>query len=218
MNYTGIPSELTLKRACEWVKPLVSKKRFDHIEGTARVARKLAKEAGSDTYLAQLAAWLHDACKEVKDKKLVEMAKAYGLTVHPVEEVSGYLLHGPVGAQFAKESLNLTNQQLLDAISEHTLGAVHMTELSKIVFLADCLEESRPADYTDPIWLALEKGFPFGQERLALKDQSISIDLDAAVLVALNSGLEQLLESNRLIHPKTVDVRNAFLKVIKSRL
>ena len=134
-----------------------------------------------------------------------------------------------------------------------------MSDISKIVFLADCLEESRPRDYTDPIWRALEnapiageqakKGAGGGQENRGEKekhsdkhklkknkhgddkkksgetspaglswsaDQDKSINLDNAMLVALDLGLAQLLQSRRAIHPLSVDVRNYFLGIVKA--
>jgi HD superfamily phosphohydrolase YqeK len=101
----------------------------------------------------------------------------------------------------------------LNAISEHTLGAAAMTKLSKVVFLADCLEPNRPANYTQPIWQALngksKQNYP------ACSDKQF--DLDLGILVACDVGLQDLLESGRAIHPKTVEVRNYYLKLIQNR-
>jgi len=200
-HYAGIPSDLTLAQAMKYTRPRVSEKRFRHIEGVAAVARKLATEAGEDAFLAELAGWLHDACKEMKPKDLIARAKEFGLKLHPVEAEDGRLLHGPVGALTVSRELGITNKELLDAIAEHTLGAHEMTELSKIVFLADCLEESRDKSFTDPIWAALR----------SKKDRP---NLDKAMLVAFNLTIEHLLASNRVIHPKTVEVRNQFLLLV----
>ncbi|HEY9712436.1 MAG TPA: bis(5'-nucleosyl)-tetraphosphatase (symmetrical) YqeK [Chroococcales cyanobacterium] len=219
-GYKGIPSDLTLDKVAEMVEPKVSRKRFGHIEGVAKVAKKLAEKTGCDPYLAELAGLLHDTCKEVKDIELVAMARKYGLKPTPVEEQNGHLLHGPVSACYAREHWGVTNQEVLDAISEHTLGAVDMSTLSKVVFLADCLEESRPKSYTDPIWQALEDGYALGSGGTGsgkrVKDHAFKVNLDAAMLVALNLGLQQLVDDDRTIHPKTVDVRNWLLLTIKT--
>jgi predicted HD superfamily hydrolase involved in NAD metabolism len=214
-KYDGIPSDLTLEKAEEWVRPRISERRFSHVAGVAKVARELAEEAGCDVFLAELAAWLHDACKETKDRDLVIQALQFGLQLTPLDRVNGHLWHGPVGAETIKRDLNITNEHVLDAIREHTLGAVAMTELSKVVFLADCLEASRPADYTDPIWLALRGAEPNKAEKKSQKKHAL--DLDLALLVACDLGLNQLIESGRAIHPKTVDVRNYYLGLIKER-
>ncbi|CAN5387787.1 bis(5'-nucleosyl)-tetraphosphatase (symmetrical) YqeK [soil metagenome] len=216
--YDGIPTDFTLEKAEEWVRPRISEKRFSHVLGVAKVARELAEEAGCEVFLAELAGWLHDACKETKDRDLVIQAMQFGLQLTRLDRVSGHLWHGPVGAETIKRDLNITNELVLDAIREHTLGAVEMTVLSKVVFLADCLEASRPTDYTDPIWQALRgtdsKASKKGEKKSKKKQE---LDLDLAMLVACDLGLSQLIESGRTIHPKTVDVRNYYLGLIRDR-
>ncbi len=200
MSYPGIPKELTLESARKWAEPRVSQKRFRHVEGVAFTGKKLAKRVdGCDPFLAELACWLHDGCKEEKDRNLVVLAKELGMQLDAIEEANGHLLHGPVAALVVKRDLGVTNQELLDAIAEHTLGKVGMSELSQVVFLADCLEEGRPRDFTQPIWHALEK-----------KDKPAN--LDAAMLVACDLSLKMLIDGNKVIHPRTVHVRNYFLE------
>ena len=186
-----------------WIKPRVSEKRFRHIVGVADVARKLSAVAGCDPFLSELAAWLHDACKELKDKELVVLADRAGLPLSKIEREQGHLLHGPVAAVAAKEELGITNQIVLDAVSQHTLGFAPMSDLSKVLFLADCLEPGRPTDYTDPIWVALD----FGK----------SNDLEAAIVVACDLGIRHLIESRKPIHPRTVEVRNYYLDLVRNR-
>jgi predicted HD superfamily hydrolase involved in NAD metabolism len=198
---------LSLEDAANWVRPRVSDKRFEHIRGVAQTARQLAISVGSDEYLAELAGWLHDACKEMKDKELVSEAKKFGLKLSALEKKNGHLLHGPVAAQVVRRELGLKNEDLLKAIAEHTLGAVEMSLLSKVVFLADALEPGRPSQYTEPIRNALgncHSGKP-------------DIDLDKAVVTALDLNLAHLLDTGRVIHPRTVEVRNYYLEVVNER-
>jgi predicted HD superfamily hydrolase involved in NAD metabolism len=211
----GIPEDLTLEKARDWVRPRVSERRFKHIEGVAEVAKELAKHMGADPFVAELGGILHDACKETKDKILVAQAKEFGLKLHPIEEQSGHLLHGPVSALTAKKELGVTDTVLLHAISEHTLGAVDMTVMSQILFLADCLDETRPDDYTVPIWNALGYKTPdhTGRSRKFVGE----LDMESAILAALNAGLQFLIQDNKTIHPKTIEVRNWYLRRIKER-
>lgn len=200
MSYPGIAKEISLECVEEWVRPRNSGKRFNHTQGVVKVARLLAERAGVDPFLAQLAGWLHDACKEYKAERLVELAREYGIPLDEILENNGHLLHGPVAAEVAKRELGITNQSVLDAIAEHTLGAVPMSTLSKIVFLADCLEESRPSDYTQPIWQAL--------------DLDGKINLDKAIVVACDEGIRFLIADGKPIHPRGVEVRNYHLKAL----
>ncbi len=200
----GIPDGISLDLVIDWVRPRVSDRRFQHITGVVDVARQLAPAAPCDPFLAELAAWLHDACKELKDKELVAMAERYGLKPNRIERAYGHLLHGPVAAAVVAEELGVTNRDVLRAISQHTLGFVPMSNLSKVVYLADCLEEGRPRDYKDPIWMALDLG---GKN-----------DLDHAIVVASDLGLKHLVSAGKPIHPRTVEVRNFYLDQVRHRM
>lgn len=203
-GHDGIPAGLTIDAAISWIRPRLSGKRFKHTEGVAKVALELAESVGEDRFLAELGAWLHDACKEIKDHELVRMAKSFGLQLHPLEEANGHLLHGPVAAETVRAELGVGNELVLDAIRQHTLGAEAMTNQSLILYLADCLEESRPKEFTKPIWHSLYGG-------KSGKDANIC-DLEAAMLTACDLSLQYLLNDRKIIHPKTVAVRNYYLK------
>lgn len=197
----GVPPSLTLQAAQNWVLPRVTEKRYRHIAGVAAVAKQLAEHSDCDPYLAELAAWLHDACKEHKDKELLLMAQQQGMVLDSIESSHPHLLHGPIAALVVQQELAVTNHDVLDAISQHTLGAVPMTELSKVVFLADCLEPGRPKDYTDPIWSALDVDGAFS--------------LNKAIVVACNLNIAFLISDNKPIHPRTVETRNYYLDAVR---
>lgn len=201
-KYSGIPAELTLGHVENWVKQRLSEKRYLHCAGVVAVARQLAPLAPCDPFLAELAAWLHDACKEVKDSELIKQAQKFNLKLHPIERLHGHVLHGPVAAAVVAKELGIKHKDVLAAISQHTLGHAPMSELSKTVYLADCLEASRPADYTGPIWAALDLG---GEN-----------NFNRALVSACNLGLQSLIASNKPIHPKTVEVRNFYLQIVRS--
>lgn len=196
-QYDGIPESLTLEQVKSWVKPRISEKRFKHVEGVVEVARRLAPVAGCDTFLAELSAWLHDSCKDEKSRALISTAEEAGLSLHPVERIHGKLLHGPVAAVTSEKELGVTNKEVLDAISQHTLGAVPMSPLAKVLYLADCLEPGRPKSYADPIWNALDLGG--------------ANNMDAAIVAASNIAIQSQISSGLPIHPTTVAVRNYYL-------
>ena len=199
----GIPNKVKKEFLQNWMQPRVSEKRYKHVAGVAKVAKKIARAYGCDVDLAEIAAWLHDCCKEVKDKELVAQARNFGIPVNEIEERNGHLLHGPVGAQVARSELGVTNDDVLHAVAEHTLGNVPMSKLSEVLFLADCLEESRPKDYTDPIWSAL--------------DIEHECNVEAAIVKASDLGILHLMETGRAIHPKTIECRNYYLEKVKSK-
>lgn len=203
MQYDGVPASISLDSAREWIRPRLGDKRYNHSCGVGEVAREIAKHSGvCDCWLAELGGVLHDCCKEIKDRELVKMAQGFGLELDPILEEHGHLLHGPVGAEVAKRELKIENRELYDAIAEHTLGAVTMSGLSKVLFLADCLEESRPKSYTTPIWKAL--------------DMKGACNLERAIVVATELGFQFLIDDGKPIHPRSVDVRNHFLRAARA--
>ncbi len=201
--HEGIPSSLTIEFVKDWVSKRVTEKRLRHVAGVADLAQRFALICRCDPYLAELAGWLHDACKQVKDKELVAMAEKQGLSLTDIERAHGHLLHGPVAAGLVSLELGVTNSDVLNAIAEHTLGAAPMSHLSQVLFLADCLEDSRPTDYTDPIWAAL--------------DMDSRFDMDKAIVAACDLNLKYLIEDGKPIHPKTIAVRNYYLDLVRRR-
>ncbi|HEY9867842.1 MAG TPA: bis(5'-nucleosyl)-tetraphosphatase (symmetrical) YqeK [Candidatus Obscuribacterales bacterium] len=202
-GHAGVPEAVTLDFASQWVRTRLSEKRYRHVAAVARLAGRLATKSGCNPYLAELAGWLHDACKQLKDRELVSLAEQQGLKLLPIERASPHVLHGPVAAGLVRRELNLTNEEVLDAISQHTLGEAPMGLLSKVVFLADCLEEGRPQEYAGPIWEALDLDGAF--------------DMDRAVLTACDLSLRSLIDDGKPIHPKTLEVRNYYLDLLAHR-
>lgn len=194
----GIPKNINISTLKKWVEGRVSTKRFKHICGVAVAARTIAAKHGCDPELAEIAAWLHDCCKEMKERELLEAAKTLNVPFTEIEEKHGHLLHGPVAAAVVKKELGIKNQDVLNAISEHTLGNAPMCPLSEVLYLADCLEEGRDTNYTAPIWAALDLDGEF--------------NIAKAIVIASNLGLIHLVESGRPIHPRAVMVRNYYLE------
>ncbi|MGD9679983.1 MAG: bis(5'-nucleosyl)-tetraphosphatase (symmetrical) YqeK [Candidatus Obscuribacterales bacterium] len=202
-TYEGIPADLENQLLERWVKDRVSQKRFDHIQGVMLVGEQISARAGIDPYPVWLACLLHDACKEIKNDDLLRESKRLGLKIGKQEKDNPHLLHGPVAALTVREAFGIENEDVLCAIAEHTLGSTSMCKISKVVYLADALEASRPNALTEPVWQALgTDGKP---------------DLDAAIFQASNLVLKHLLEKGKPIHIKAVKVRNHFLARLRKR-
>lgn len=168
---------------------------LDHMEGVSRTAHQLAHRWGADPEAAALAGFLHDVARAQTLATLLAQARELGLPVHPVEEHSPLLLHGPVGAYLAAREEPGLGEELRLAITWHTTGRWGMTLLEKVVFLADKLEPGK-------------QGYYQGLNDLAGLAQE---DLDQAVLTYLEWLVQHLLERGALVHPATIDARNWLL-------
>lgn len=102
------------------------------------------------------------------------------------------IIHSYLGALFAREFYGIDDEDILNAITYHTTGRANMSDLEKIIFLADYIEPMRNFD-------GVEKA-----RELASKD------LDAAMYFALNNTLKFLVERDSYIVLETIIARNFY--------
>lgn len=86
------------------------------------------------------------------------------------------------------------DDDIFSAIKYHTIGSENMTTLSKIIYLADAIEEKRD-------WDGVETARKLAKE-----------DLDLAIKFEIDRKLEYLLERDSVIHPNIIKFRNSILK------
>lgn len=151
--------------------------RYRHTLGVAETAEKLAAHYGTvDPARARLAGVLHDCGKN----------EGTALT------------HGPIGAVIAREEYGITDEEILTAICWHTTGKPAMTELEKIIFVADYIEpgRDRAPHLTELRTMAYE-------------------DLDKTILCILEDTLSYLRNSGTVIDEKSQETYNYYHQKIK---
>lgn len=136
------------------LKKKVDEKRYNHTKGVEMTAACLAMKLGYDNGLAgddssefiekaRVAGLLHDYAKNMNDDELLEICKKNKISVSEIEIESPYLLHGKVAAHYCKNKFDITDMDILNAISYHTTGRPNMSLLEKIIFVADYIEPGR---------------------------------------------------------------------------
>ena len=158
------------------------RKRYLHSVAVAHLAAAYAVSLGHDPERALIAGILHDCAKAYSDEQLVADCDKYAISVTEVERRNGFLLHGKLGAFYARTKYFITDEEILSSISYHTTGRPGMTDLEKAVFLADYLEPFR----TQPAEPALNE-----IRRIAFHD------IDRAVYLALKNTLRYLASTGR---------------------
>lgn len=187
---------LSVKEAREIIRFKLSKQRFKHSLQVAEVARELALHYQVDADKAYFTGLLHDYAKGISSQELLDIAEKNDLLKDKMERQVPDLLHAAVGSWLVQHELNIEDPEVLQAIKVHTLGDINMSNMDKIIYLADMIEPGR--DYP-------------GQERL----KSLAFrDLDGAMLLGLESTIRYCLDQGRLLHPRTVEVRNHYLQCI----
>lgn len=157
--------------------------RFEHTMGVMYTAAALAMAYGADIEKARTAGLLHDCAKCIPNEKKIKLCKKMGVSITEIEEKAPFLLHAKLGAAIAAKKYGVEDEEILSSIRWHTTGKPAMSELDKIVYIADYIEPGR------------SKAPNLQQVR-----QLAFADLDECMYQILKDSLEYL-KSN----PKTLD-------------
>jgi predicted HD superfamily hydrolase involved in NAD metabolism len=114
-----------------------------HSERVAREAAALALRFGLEEGPAELAGLLHDYARGESDDSLLALAAELDVPVSPFEGEHPSLLHARVGAALVRRDLPGVGEAVLSAIEVHTVGGLPMSDLDKVVFVADTIEPGR---------------------------------------------------------------------------
>lgn len=186
----------TLRQAVlQWLATAVPEKRLQHILRVEAMAIALAEQHQLPIAPAQQAGLMHDLAKCFPAPKLLAIAAAEGWQLDPAEVLCPHLLHAPVGAVVARDTFGVQDEQILQAIANHTLGSPDMDDISCVVYLADTLEPGRG----DTPQLHRLRELSYG-------------DLQGAVYETCVFSLQHLLENCRPVHPRTILTHNQFLQ------
>ena len=131
------------------LKDRVSPKRLKHILGVSDTAAMLARVYGCDERKARLAGLLHDWDKGLDDDQSRQRVRELGIEeqVGPwVVENMPQVLHGPTASvALAREHPDIPDD-VIQAIYRHTTGALDMSDLDKVIYVADAIEPGRNFD------------------------------------------------------------------------
>ena len=180
------------------VKKHIKGKRFVHTEEVAFTAAALAmkfsyengyRESDNMRFVdkARIAGYLHDNAKCLSDEELLAICAENNIPVTECEKESPYLLHGKVGAFYAKILYGIDDEDILNAITYHTTGRPGMSMLEKIIFTADYIEPGRTK-----------------QANLDYIRYLAFTDIDRCVLKILSDTLDYLDEKHKSIDDMTV--------------
>lgn len=185
----------------EQLKHRVKHKRFEHSLGVSETAARMARVYGQDERLARLAGLLHDWDKAYDDEGIRARAVELGVA----EQLASYmdmphLLHGPTAAAALAREFPELPSSLLQAIRLHTTGAVGMSPLDLIVYVADVIEPTRDCPGVDQ-----------------LRDLVGKVELEELFLATLAYVIGNLIERRKLIHSDTVTVWNHYVARAQER-
>lgn len=127
----------------DYVASRLSPKRYAHTRGVVEMALEYAKLNGLDYNETFIAALFHDIAKELSKEQSIELCNQYHIELDEYEKSHLYLAHGKIGAVILQRDWGISKPSILNAIKYHTLGRLNMTDLEKVIYLADMTEEGR---------------------------------------------------------------------------
>lgn len=127
-------------------KRMLGRRRYRHSVGVARAAKSLARRYGGDARAAALAGYLHDIAKEFDEEKLKKWAADPALEGIIDEKWAHPVLHAFAGAAYAKSVLKIDDDRIISAIRWHTTAKAGMSQLEKIIYVADFISADRTYD------------------------------------------------------------------------
>lgn len=191
-----------MKKIKKYLKKHLTKERYQHTLGVAYTATAMAMKYNPDTTnsdfirKAELAGLLHDCAKNMDNGKKIRICDKNNISYTSLEAENTYLLHGKVGAYIAKSKFGIEDEDILNAIIWHTTGRPNMSNLEKIIFIADYIEPSRrPIPDLDYI------------RKLAFED------LDIAMKAILVSTIQYLQKSNKPFDPMTQKTYDSYNRI-----
>ena len=161
-------------------------KRFEHTLSVAYTAANLAACYGESIDRALVAGMLHDCAKCLPEEKLLSICEKQHMPISEEEYKKPSLLHAKAGSYLAEKKYHIANRDVLNAIHNHTTGRPDMSQIEKIIFVADYIE---PGSRQAP--------------RLEQIRRTAFADLDRAVLMILEDTLKYLQDSGSVIEQTT---------------
>ena len=188
-----------LKKIRKSMEKELDAKRYEHTLGVAYTAAALAMCYDVDPIMAETAGLLHDCAKCLSDDKKISVCRKNNMEINSVESRNPYLLHAKAGYCIAKSKFNIDDQDILNAILNHTTGRPGMSRLEKIIYIADYIEPSRKQAPNLP-----------DVRKIAFRD------LDQALLKILSDILRYLESGGGEIDPLTKETYDYYADLLQN--
>lgn len=175
------------------VKDRLPENRYNHVVGVVETAMGMAQDFNVSVENAQTAAILHDAAK-FSDRDWMKSIIISEEMDPLLLEYHAELWHAPVGAYIAKQEFGVEDEDVLNAIRYHTTGRAGMSDLEKIIYIADLVEPNRKFSGVDQL--------------RQLKEQGLDVMMEASV----KHSIEFLVSKNQPVYPDSLKCYNYFVQ------
>ena len=188
-----------IKKIRRSMEKALDEKRYEHTLGVAYTAAALAMCYGADIRKAQTAGLLHDCAKCMDHHKKIAICKKHKIEINDIERKNPFLLHAKVGSYIAMKKYHIVDEDIIQAILNHTTGRPAMSLLEKIVYIADYIEPYRRQ-----------------APNLSLIRKEAFNDIDKALIMILEDSLVYLDSLNSDVDPMTRQTYEYYVNSMKN--
>ncbi len=165
-------------------------KRYHHSLCVADEAVRIAAKYGGDTEKAYLAGLLHDITKNASEEEHLHIFREFDIMLNDIEKNAEKLWHAISGAAYIEHMLGINDTEIITAVRYHTTARKNMTQLEKILYLADFTSADRDYDDVD------------------IMRQKLEISMEDALQYALSYTINDLVSRDKPLHLDTVEAYN----------
>ena len=106
------------------------------------------------------------------------------------------LAHGKIAAEMIQRDFNITDEDIINAVSYHTTGRPNMSLLEKVIYIAGAVEPNRSYPGVNDL-------------RRVVKE-----DLDKAILLSLSRTIDYVSSEGNYLDEDTVRAKEYFEEII----
>ncbi len=121
----------------------VSQNRYEHSVRVAETCRMLCLHYGEDPLKGYLAGMGHDMCKNMSDRLLLSLSARDGNEITRMEKDKPSLLHGRAAAVKMRDDFGIEDEEIIEAVANHTFGKPGLSNLGILLYVADKIEPGR---------------------------------------------------------------------------
>lgn len=174
----------------------LNSERYEHTLHVYNFAAKLGNNYNENIYDIQIASLLHDCAKWMtleESKNYISLNKVKIKHYSFILKFAPQILHAYISEDIAKRKFNIKNKEILNAIKYHTVGRINMSNIEKIVFIADALSPDRK--------------FKFNIEA-----NIIYKDLNQTFKFVLQNKIQYVVSKFKVLHPDVINIWNSYNK------
>ena len=200
--------KLTKRNAKKILKKYLSdnKSKYRHSIRVAKTCKLLARKFNVSIEEAIIAGLLHDIGKSISANEMLNFCSRNNLKLYDYDIFyNPKSLHGTISAFLVEKNFPRVNdreklERILKAVKNHTAGASYMSDLDKVVYLADKIEPKKEEDedFLDII----------------LKDVN---SIDEAIIIVINRKIDRANKNGKIYNPHLDALKETILDSINRR-